>query len=60
MRRSWIIVVLICVAVHTSTLSYAAPKGNDVLAAMKKATDFMMNTVSYRSGFIRQYYSEDS
>ena len=38
--------------------SHAAPSGNDILSAMKKATDYMMNTVSYRGGFVWQY-SED-
>ena len=36
----------------------AAPSEKEVLGAMKKATDYMMNTVSYRGGFVWQY-SED-
>ena len=38
--------------------SIAAPGEEEVLAAMKKATDFMMNTVSTRGGFV-DLYTED-
>ena len=36
----------------------SAPKGEEVRAAMKRATDFMMNQVSTRGGFL-WHYSED-
>ena len=35
--------------------SVAEPGREDVLAAMEKATRFMMNTVSYRGGFLDKY-----
>ncbi len=36
----------------------APPKEKDVLAAMKKATDFMMDTVSYNGGFVWSYSAD--
>ncbi|MFH1737639.1 MAG: pectate lyase [bacterium] len=38
--------------------SAAAPGKEEVLSAMKKATDFMMNTVSTHGGFV-DFYTED-
>ncbi|MCE5248905.1 pectate lyase [bacterium] len=35
--------------------SYAAPNETNALDTMKKATDFMMKTVSYRGGFVWKY-----
>ncbi|MFC1508398.1 pectate lyase [Candidatus Omnitrophota bacterium] len=41
-----------------SPTGHTAPNEKDVRAAMKKATDYMMNTVSCRGGFVWKY-SED-
>ena len=41
-----------------SQITQAATSENEILAAMKNAADYMMNTVSYRGGFVWQY-SED-
>jgi len=62
--RSWyqkgaIIAIVGAIAVMTSIPSFAAgPSGKEVDAAMKKATEFMMNTVSYNGGFV-WYYAAD-
>jgi len=42
----------------TPSVTFAEPEKKDVFAVMKKTTEFMMNTVSYRGGFVWQY-SED-
>ncbi|MDA2925615.1 pectate lyase [Acidobacteria bacterium AH-259-G07] len=41
--------------VHSALATWAAPTRKEVLAAMKTATDFMMNTVSTRGGFVQKY-----
>ena len=41
-------------------LSHAEPAEKDVLAVMKKVTDFMMNTVSNRGGFVWKYTEDMS
>ena len=53
-----LVVIIMSLQVFFSAVSFAAPKEKVVLAAMKKATDFMMNNVSYRGGFVWTY-SED-
>lgn len=37
---------------------YAEPSRQDVLRAMKKASDFMANTVSYRGGYVYKYSAD--
>ena len=39
----------------TASGASAAPSREDVAAAMKRAADFMMNTVSTRGGFVEKY-----
>lgn len=49
-------VFAVCCSLASSAISQ--PKQKDVLAAMKTATDFMMNTVSYNGGFVWQYSAD--
>jgi len=42
----------------TATVSHAAPTEKEVLAAMRKASDFMVNTIANRGGYLN-YYSAD-
>lgn len=37
------------------TAGYCAPNEKEVRAAMDKAADFMMNTVSNHGGFLQKY-----
>jgi PelA/Pel-15E family pectate lyase len=53
-----IFVLTICLASAVSVSFAAPPEDRDVSAVMKKAADFMMNTVSNRGGFLWSY-SED-
>ena len=53
-----IIEASVCVMILFSTVSFAAPGEKDVLAAMKKTADFMVNTVSNSGGYLYKY-SED-
>ena len=53
-----LIVLVLLLSIMTSTFSFAQPKEKEVLQAMKKATDFMMNTVSNRGGFVWRYTSD--
>ena len=48
----WCVVHAACMA---AGVSYAAPNEKNALYTMKKATDFMMKTVSYRGGFVWKY-----
>ena len=41
-----------------SVSAFAQPKEKDVLNAMEKSTDFMMNTVSYKGGFVWRYSAD--
>ncbi|MFC1509382.1 pectate lyase [Candidatus Omnitrophota bacterium] len=50
--------VFLCFLVLCSAFSFAEPKEKDICEAMRKSTDFMMNEVSYRGGFLWRY-SED-
>src|SRR5262245_40282590 len=52
-------VCVIFLFLHPATPGMGAePAAKETLAAMKKATEFMMNTVSNRGGFL-YHYSED-
>jgi hypothetical protein len=53
-----IAVALSILSLNSALLAAAAPSEKEVLEAMQKATDFMMNTVSNRGGFL-YHYSED-
>ncbi len=44
--------------VTCSVAALAAPPREDVLDAMKRASDFMMNTVAYRGGFVDKYTAD--
>ena len=57
-RLSVLMVLVLLVSIITATFSFAQPKEKEVLQAMKKATDFMMNTVSNRGGFVWRYTSD--
>ena len=48
-------VFMVLFAVHLVLVTWAAPTRKEVLAAMKTATSFMMNTVSTRGGFVQKY-----
>ena len=48
-------VFVVLFAVHLVLVTWAAPTRKEVLAAMKTATSFMMNTVSTRGGFVQKY-----
>ncbi len=55
--------LLLCTVFNIALLMYstavqADPKEKDVLKAMDKATDFMMNTVSNRGGFVWKYTAD--
>lgn len=41
-----------------TTAAFGAPTEKEVMDAMKKATDFMMNSVSNRGGFVWKYSSD--
>ena len=41
-----LVMVMVCSVFFASVISFAEPKEKDVLAVMKKAADYMMNTVS--------------
>ena len=58
MEKYKVVLVFFYLIVFFSTDSFAEPDENDVLAVMKKAADFMVNTVSYRGGYV-YIYSED-
>ncbi|MFC1574110.1 pectate lyase, partial [Candidatus Latescibacterota bacterium] len=47
-----------CTVIILTAVSFAEPGKTEVLAAMEKAAGFMMNTVSFRGGFVWNY-SED-
>ncbi|MFC1650962.1 pectate lyase [Candidatus Latescibacterota bacterium] len=51
-------VITICLALTVPDVFAAPPEENDVSAAMKKASDFMMNTVSNRGGFLWSYSAD--
>lgn len=52
-----VIAVITVLPVYSATLC-AQPEEKDIQQAMKKATDFMMNTVSTRGGFVWQYLAD--
>ncbi len=49
---------LLFALIVTSSVSFAAPTPKEMLAAMRKATDFMVNEVSLNGGYLWSY-SED-
>ena len=55
--NKYISFVFFCVLINTANTA-AEPKEKDVLAAMKKAAGFMVNTVSTNGGYVYMY-SED-
>ncbi|HUT63535.1 MAG TPA: pectate lyase [Anaerolineae bacterium] len=57
-RSLVVCLIVFLIRVFISCQSEAQPKNQEVLDAMKKATDFMMNTVSNRGGFVHQYSSD--
>jgi len=44
--------------IMNTCISFAAPTEKEVLAAMRKASDFMVNTVSYNGGYANTYTSD--
>lgn len=48
-------IVFICTLPFNSSLSNAEPQEQDVLDAMRKASEFMVDTVSCNGGFVYQY-----
>jgi len=58
MSRPARLMFLLALALSISAAGYAQPKKKEVLKAMHKATDFMMNTVSYNGGFVWRYSAD--
>lgn len=54
-RRLRIVLLVAFGGLLSSTSVQADPSGQETLDAMRKASDFMMNTVSYRGGFVDKY-----
>jgi PelA/Pel-15E family pectate lyase len=57
-RFSLLFVIILSVSIYFSNVFAAQPKEKEILNAMKKATDFMMNNVSCRGGFVWKYSSD--
>ena len=57
-RLSFPLLFVIFVIQFNSVVSFAQPKEKEVLDTMKKATDFMMNSVSNRGGFLSSYSAD--
>ncbi|MFC1541537.1 pectate lyase [Candidatus Latescibacterota bacterium] len=53
-----IVFFTVCLVLSVSLSFAAPPENNDVVTAMKKASDFMMNTVSNRGGFVWSYSAD--
>ncbi|MFC1528716.1 pectate lyase [Candidatus Latescibacterota bacterium] len=57
-RLSLLFAVILSVSICCSRVLAAQPREKEILNAMKKATDFMMNTVSCNGGFVWKYSSD--
>jgi len=58
-RSFCMICLVLCVSMFSlSSVTIAQPKEKEVLQAMKKSADFMMNTVSVNGGFVWQYLAD--
>ncbi|MBN1293045.1 MAG: pectate lyase [Candidatus Latescibacteria bacterium] len=57
-RLPQLLVTISVVFLVISATLFAQPKEQDVLKAMVKATDFMMNTVSVNGGFVWKYTAD--
>ncbi len=51
-------IVVALATILVSTAAMADPDRDDVLEAMNKASDFMMNTVSFNGGFVWRYSAD--
>jgi len=51
-------IVVLCIASISSALSLAAPAEKDIHTAMKRASRFMMDTVSTEGGFVWNYSAD--
>ncbi len=49
--RSYITLTIVFLSLPGASLCTAAPSEKDVLSAMKKASEFMVNEFSYRGGY---------
>ncbi len=59
MNRFHVIVLSVFLAsMLVFSSAYSQPQEKEILDAMEKATDFMMNTVSNRGGFVWKYSSD--
>ncbi len=57
-RSSLLLMLTFVVCIVDSSISFAQPGEGEILQAMKKSTDFMMNTVSNRGGSVWNYTAD--